>query len=62
MLGDIPVGSKIKFGNTELIVRKTTEGKISCKSCYFKDAQCYRIACLPEERLDGRNVHFKEIK
>lgn len=61
---DAPVGSVVRHGETALIVRKTPEGKKSCVLCYFNDnpVQCYRMACLPEERLDGRNVHFEEIK
>lgn len=41
-------------------MRRATAG---CRDCFFSDGDaCNRIACMSQERPDGENVYFKQLK
>lgn len=57
-----------KIGKTFSLNGKTlevVEGRyMDCDMCYFKRHSlrfCLKIMCTSAERLDGKNIYFKEV-
>lgn len=34
----------------------------SCGKCFFQRYDCLFVVCNPRDRVDGKSVHFEEIK
>ena len=60
MIMEIKVNDIFEFEGTTLQVVETEE--MTCKNCYFNYHKKCNIHCLPSERIDEKNVIFKEIK
>ena len=60
MIMEIKVNDIFEFEGTTLQVVETEE--INCENCYFNYHKKCNIHCLPSERIDEKNVIFKEIK
>lgn len=56
---DISVGESIDFNGKRIICRERT----GCRKCFFdKHPFCNYVACFPDERKDGDDVHFEYMK
>lgn len=63
---DIPVGETFDYKGTALKVVCDKRREYGCDNCFFNpgtvDCNCDRLACLGDDRTDGKNVHFEEVK
>lgn len=55
---DVPTGETIDFNGNKIVCKKGIE----CSMCYFNGhIFCNYIACSPDEREDGNDVHFEML-
>ena len=58
---EIKVNEIFEFEGTTLQAIETEN--MTCKDCFFNYSEhCGDIHCIPSERVDKKNVIFKEIK
>ena len=59
MFDETKVGDVVSFDGHRLEV-KLSRGH--CPQCFFRTRFCSGIACMWNERTDGQNVYYKELK
>ena len=59
MFDETKVGDVVSFDGQRLEV-KLSRGH--CPQCFFHTRICSGIACMWNERTDGQNVYYKELK
>ena len=59
MFDETKVGDVVSFDGHRLEV-KLSRGH--CPQCFFHGRFCSGIACMWNERTDGQNVYYKELK
>lgn len=57
---EIKVNEIFEFEGTTLQAIETED--MTCKECFFNYCEQCDIHCIPSERVDKKNVIFKEIK
>ena len=60
---DIPIGKTVKYHGKRGVCEESQGVHNPCRECIlgYTLTPCYRL-CSPQDRKDGKDVYFKEIK